>query len=44
MNDPTRGIAAGKKFPSLPFGFKPFDPTVLVRHLPVPECVKRAIG
>ena len=43
MNDFARRIAAGEKFPSLPFGFEPFDPTVLVGHLPMPESVKRAI-
>jgi hypothetical protein len=43
MNDFSSRIAAGEKFPSGVLGFKPFDPTVLIRHLPVPECTKRAI-
>jgi hypothetical protein len=33
-------IAAGEKFPSGVLGFKPFDPTVLIGHLPMPECAK----
>jgi hypothetical protein len=39
----ARHIAAGEIFPSLAFGFEPLDPTVLIRHLPVPECAKRTI-
>jgi len=36
MYDFASGIAPGEKFPSLALGFKPLDPTVLIRHLPVP--------
>jgi hypothetical protein len=37
-------ITAGEKLPSLAFGFKPFDTTVLEHYPPVPECVKHSIG
>ena len=40
MYDFSSGIAAGEKFPSGVLGFEPFDPTVLICHLPVPECTK----
>jgi|GEM_PF-903251 hypothetical protein len=40
MYDFSRRIAAGEKFPSGVLGFKPFDPTVLIGHLPMPECAK----
>jgi hypothetical protein len=43
MYDFSSGIAAGEKFPSGVLGFKPFDPTVLICHLPVPECAKCAV-
>jgi hypothetical protein len=43
MYDFSSGIAAGEKFPSGVLGFEPFDPTVLICHLPVPECAKRAV-
>jgi hypothetical protein len=43
MNDLSRQIAAGEKFPSLAFGFKPLDPTILKHHLLVPKCVKLAV-
>ena len=36
-------IAAGEKFPSLAFGFKPPYPTILKHHLPVPKCVKLSV-
>jgi len=36
-------IAAGEKFPSGVFGFKPLYPTVLVRHLPMPKSAKSAV-
>jgi hypothetical protein len=36
-------IAAGKKFPSLAFGFKPLDATILIHHLPVPKSVKLTV-
>jgi hypothetical protein len=39
----ARHIAAGKKFPSFAFSFKSLHATVLIRHLPVPECAKRTI-
>ena len=39
----ARQIAAGEKFPSLAFGFKPLDPTILKHHLPVPKCVKLTV-
>jgi hypothetical protein len=39
----ARQIAAGEKFPRLAFGFKPFDPTILKHHLPVPKCVKLTV-
>jgi hypothetical protein len=39
----ARHIAAGKKFSSFEFSFKSLDATVLIRHLPVPECAKRTI-
>jgi hypothetical protein len=44
MYDFARRIAAGEKFPSLAFGFKPFDPTILKYHPAAPECVKYSIG
>jgi hypothetical protein len=40
MDDFACQIAAGEKFPSLAFDFKPLDPTVLKHHLPMPKCVK----
>jgi hypothetical protein len=40
MYDFSSRIAAGEKFPSGVLGFKPFDPTVLIGHLPMPECAK----
>ena len=43
MYDFSSGIAAGEKFPSGVLGFKPFDPTVLICHLPVPERAKCAV-
>jgi hypothetical protein len=43
MYDFSSGIASGEKFPSGVLGFKPFDPTVLIGHLPVPECAKCAV-
>jgi len=44
MYDFARRIAAGEKFPRLVFSFKPLDPTILIRHLPAPKCVKLAMG
>jgi hypothetical protein len=44
MYDFASGIAPRKKLPSLALGFKPLDPTVLIRHLPAPKCVKLAMG
>jgi hypothetical protein len=41
--DFARRIAAGEKFPSRAFGIEPFDPAILVGHLPMPERAKRAI-
>jgi hypothetical protein len=43
MYDFSSRIAAGEKFPSGVLGFEPFDPTVLIGHLPVPECAKCAV-
>jgi hypothetical protein len=43
MYDFSSRIAAGEKFPSGVLGFKPFDPTVLIGHLPVPECATCAV-
>jgi hypothetical protein len=43
MNDLSLQIAADEKFPSLAFGFKPLDPTILKHHLPVLKCVKLAV-
>jgi hypothetical protein len=40
MYDFSSRIAAGEKFPSGVLGFKPFDPTILIGHLPMPECAK----
>ena len=44
MYDFVSLITAGEKLPSLAFGFKPFDTTVLKHYPPVPECVKLAVG
>ena len=44
MYDFASHITAGEKLPSLAFGFKPFDTTVLKHYPPVPECVKLAVG
>jgi hypothetical protein len=40
----TSQIAASKKFPSLTFGFKSLDPTILKNYPPMPEGVKLAVG
>jgi hypothetical protein len=39
----ARQVTADEKFPSLTFGFKPFDPTILKNHLPVPKCMKLTV-
>ena len=43
MYDFASRIAAGEKFLSLVFGFKPLDPTVLKHYPPVPKYVKLSI-
>jgi hypothetical protein len=44
MYDFASHITAGEKLPSLAFGFKSFDTTVLKHRPSVPESVKLAVG
>jgi hypothetical protein len=44
MEDFAFHIAAAKKLPSVIFGFKALDPTVLIYDLTMPECEKCVVG
>ena len=43
MFDFAERVAASKKFPSLLFRFKAFDPTVRIYDVTTPECMKLAV-
>lgn len=44
MDDFAFQIAAAEKFPGIMFGFEALDPTVLIHHLPMPQCDKCVVS